>query len=140
MTLTKRSYQVVLILMVMMMITHLRNQDLWLLLESTENNSLLSGILKIYQLRLGGYPIDYLCQLSSIRPEIAVDKYVVTNFLIRIQLGQVRMSECPSKRLHVCLSVRPSICNIYELILAYCQSTKNLRNYAFACLFKGLNP
>ena len=33
-------------------------------------------------------------------------------------------------------SVRPSICNMYELLLTNCYSTKNLRNYAFACLFK----
>ncbi len=32
--------------------------------------------------------------------------------------------------------VRPSICNMYELVLTYCYSAKNLRNYSFICLFK----
>ena len=43
-----------------------------------------------------------------------------------------------SKRLYVCLSVRPSICIMYELLLIYCYSTKNLRNYAFVSLFIGI--
>ena len=44
------------------------------------------------------------------------------------------MSLCPSKRLYVC----PSIFNMYKLLLTYCYSTKNLRNLAFVCVFKGI--
>ena len=42
------------------------------------------------------------------------------------------MSLCPSKRPYVF----PSIFNMHELLLTYCFSTKNLRNYDFVCLFK----
>ncbi len=38
----------------------------------------------------------------------------------------------------VCPSVRPSISNMHELLLTYCHSTKNSRNYAFVCLFIGI--
>ena len=31
------------------------------------------------------------------------------------------------------MSVRPSIINMYEMLLTFCYSTKNLRNYAFVC-------
>ncbi len=39
---------------------------------------------------------------------------------------------------YVCLSVRTSFCNMYELLLTYCYSTKKLRNYAFDSLFKDI--
>ncbi len=47
------------------------------------------------------------------------------------------MSVCPYKRPYECPSVRPSIFNMNELLQTYCYSTKNLRNYAFVCLFLG---
>ena len=36
------------------------------------------------------------------------------------------------------MSVRPSICNMYEIMKCYYPSTANLRNYAFVCLIKGV--
>ncbi len=45
-------------------------------------------------------------------------------------LGSVRMSVCPSKRPYVYMSVRPSICNVYEFLQTYC--TKNIWNYALS--------
>ena len=38
----------------------------------------------------------------------------------------------------VCLSISPSIFYMYELLLTYCYCTKNLRNYALVCFFKGI--
>ena len=54
-----------------------------------------------------------------------------TKFFILIQLESIAMSVRPSKRPYLCLSVSP-----YELLLTYCYTTKNLRNYAFVGLFK----
>ncbi len=48
------------------------------------------------------------------------------------------MSVCPSKRLYVCPAVSSSIFYIYELLLTYYYITKNLKNYPFVCLFKGI--
>ena len=50
------------------------------------------------------------------------DGSFIKKFLISIQLESVRMTECPS------------ICNMYELLITYCYSTKNLRYYASVCL------
>ncbi len=51
--------------------------------------------------------------------DIAVVKiYFITKILITIQLGSVRLP----------------ICNMYELLLTYCYSTKNFKNYAFVSL------
>ena len=47
-------------------------------------------------------------------------------------------SVCPSKCPYLFMSVCPSIYNMYELLLTYCYRTKNLRNYAFVSLFKGI--
>ncbi len=73
------------------------------------------------------------------RPDIVVAKInFVIFFKIAIQLGSVRIPVCLSKRPYVCLSVRPSIWNMYELQLTYCNSTKNLRNYSFVSLLEGI--
>ena len=44
---------------------------------------------------------------------------------------------CSSKKYNI-IRVRPSICNLHGLLLTYCYSTKNLRNYSFVSLCKGI--
>ena len=79
-----------------------------------------------------GYVGYFFGQIQDIRFPgrifAANEKFFVTTFLITIQLRSVRISICPS--------VRPSICNMYELLLIYCYSTKNLKKCY--CLFEVL--
>ncbi len=65
----------------------------------------------------------------------------ITGYCDRIIIFlKIRLGYCvrPNDHLLVCPSVRPSIFNMYELLLTYYYGTKNLRNYAFSCLFKGI--
>ncbi len=82
-----------------------------------------------------GYPPDYLCRITGYCNSKNKFCYKICNYNT-IKLGSVRMYVCPSKHPCTCLSVRPTICNMYELLLTYCYSTKNVRNYAFVSLFK----
>ena len=46
---------------------------------------------------------------------------------------------CISVQVSICISVCTSVnLYMYELLRIYCYSTKNFRNYAFVCLFKGI--
>ena len=38
----------------------------------------------------------------------------------------------------LCTSVRPNVCYIYEVLLTYCYSSKNLINDAFVCLLNDI--
>lgn len=72
------------------------------------------------------YPADYLCRISSIQPDN------------QILWWSVRMFVCPSKRPYVFrMYVRQSL-YLWIFTNLLCYSTKNLRNYAFICLFKGI--
>ena len=68
-------------------------------------------------------------------PDIMIENSFAQYFN-KIQLEAISMSICPSKFPYVCPSLCPSFCNMYDLLLIYCHSSKNLRNYASTCLFR----
>ena len=80
--------------------------------------------------------LNYLSYLSRKIMSIKVGYYSRKKSLVTIQLQSDRMSVFLSKRPYICPSLRLSFCNMYELLLTYCYSTKNLRNHTFVCLFK----
>ncbi len=70
------------------------------------------------------YLADYLCRINGYT---VIKKYCHEIYIYsKIRVGP---SVCPSKCLYTCPSVRPSICNMNELLLTYCHSIMNLRNY-----------
>ncbi len=77
------------------------------------------------------YPADYLCRISDKR---RITGYCDINLQYTIRVGPyVCMSVQTSIYMSVCKSV-----NMYELLLIYCNTNKNLRNFAFVCMFKGI--
>ncbi len=94
------------------------------------------------------YPPDHLGRISGRLPDIRPDNWILQSSAKKfcnktfnynsITVGPFVCMSVQTSIYYACLSVSPSICNIYVLLLTYCYRTNNLRNYAFVSLFKGI--